>query len=526
MIHTCTRRENGVFSEHFDPLSSLPTIQTSFIRLPDEKMIITRQVTARNSGRGPQSLSSQSLPPPPRPLKFFTEENHNNENDVKRASPSGHFNSAAIANQADTHLDQMAALVGGWQLSPSPLSSNQLRIAPTESLTGTPSRENLEQSATNAQNDASQPSGASSNEIVATEDDDFDRVYVTNETNKPFRIDALGGFDPEEDFFDAAKELEVVASDENASRIPTNGAATTTTTNTRSTNRDLKRRSNQSNGGGSGGDDDLGEALSGSRRYNEQQQQQDQAQAGGGPVPPGQEISFNDPDTETMYEDASETDEVTFGQDDPYQTDLEAEMRQQEYDKLLGKLKPQTNNYQPSTSGSLNVVVDNGSGGREANRNADDDDNDNDNDLDADVDSEYKQEPNNKRQRESMATAAADASRTRMQGRPRHRDDIDDEGAWVNDGVDEMDIPSQSHQNSVLDKAAHREEAAAKQAAKEEAEAAAAAESANKQEPDGGGGGNSAESGQTNDNGEEILRMPNADYLKNDFVEDDSGYAS
>lgn len=231
---------------------------------------------------------------------------------------------------------------------------------------------------------------ANGSEIVATEDDDSDRVYVTKLTKKPFRIDALGGFDPEEDFKDASRDIEEQA--------PTKY----------SSSEDEDKRNN-----------------------NEQDSQS------------SKDISFSDPETDTLFNDASETDEVTFAQDDPYQTDLEAEMQANSY-------------HQP----------------RESNSNADTDD-----------------------------ESSTDGGTT---DEKRRRDD-DSDGSWVNDGVEDMDIPSQTHQDTVLNKAAKQEALIAKRAGV-------------------------SDDDETQPQEEETVddansqRMPNADYMKDDLKLDDSDY--
>jgi hypothetical protein len=474
-------REHVGGHDSYDQLSSLPSIQTSFIKLPDEKMIITQhQVTARNANRRP----------PPRPLKIFIDDSES------RAPPPNDHDPKRMGATESSRGDQQNTVAPDYAAAHTPFTSQSLRlnISPTEALTTTPTTDNLTPQAGDALN--ARPT-TSNNEVVATEDDEFDRVYVTNDTNKPFKIDALGGYDPEQDFIDAAKELET-------DRSGSSGASNEPEPS--QSRRDLKRRSNQHHAG----------PLTQANGRHTQAKGAHHA----GPVPgPVQEITFNDPDTDMMG--ASETDEVTFGQDDPYQTDLEAEMRQQEYDKL-GTISAQQQRRRPAASGSAVASVDSGGAGAgQSGQEASEDE-----DMDSDVDVEFKQEPDSGggggRRRESMAATSAAAARNTPDEEGRlaaRRSDSDDEGAWVNDGVDEMDIPSQSHQNSVLDKAEQRDEKAKQAAADESAEAAAANKQAG---PDGG----APEGGQTNDNAEENVRMPNADYLKNDFVEDDSGYAA
>lgn len=212
---------------------------------------------------------------------------------------------------------------------------------------------------------------------MATEDEDMDRVYVTNITNKPFKIEALGGFDPEEDFKDASRDIE------------------------------------------------------GNPKYNPSVSRG----INGGRETRGKDISFNDPEVD-MFEDASETDEVTFAHD-PYQVDLEQEMRDQ------------ASNKQDSSS-SL----------------------------------EPETEPDN----------------TDESSPAKSYSDEDSEGSWINDGVDDMDIPSQEHQDSVLERAAKQDELARRIAQDD------ASQQQDKEQ-------------QTHDQGDQ--RMPNADYLKDDLKMDE-----
>lgn len=302
-------------------MDTSPTLETIYTKLPDQKLIITSQIT-RNMG----SIDDEQL----------------------RRRP---------------HRPLVVPIVVTQQIDPMQ-DSNNLKQA----------RDSLD---------------SNSSDIVMTENDDYDRVYVTNATNKPFRIEALGGYDPEEDFADASRDIEELARHDNGH-------------------------------GGKGDSSNRKEELSN-----------------------GRDITFNDPETDTLFEDASETDEVTFSHDDPYQTDLEAEMRRQLYD--------QVSNTRPDPS-------------------------------------------------------ASKLSETSQPDTNTRRED-DDEGGWVNDGVDDMDIPSQSHQNLVLEKAAQRDVAARRaneaQAGYDQAQPAEGGD----QEGDG-----------------ESQRMPNADYLKDDLKEDDSGY--
>lgn len=227
-------------------------------------------------------------------------------------------------------------------------------------------------------------------DVVATEDDDLDRVYVTKLINRPFKIPDLGGYDPEEDFKDASRD------------IMNSGAKNQVgqSSNRRSTNTNRRARNSK-----------------------EPEVQQ-------------KDISFNDPDADDiLFNDASETDEVTFGQD-PYQ----------EPDNLEEDLKR---------------------GSNEAGEDAD-------------------------QSRDSPPESSQQSETSLRPSKHHQRDDSDTD--WVNDGVDDMDIPSQTHQDEVLDKAAKRE-----------AELARRNDEAN--------GADQEEPG--------TQRMPNADYLKEDMPMDD-----
>lgn len=283
-----------------------------------------------------------------------------------------------------------------------------------------PSEKSIDQGKNSGQTLARESQDAKGSDVVATENDDFDRVYITNEANKPFKIEALGGYDPEEDFIDASRDIE------DSIRFNPSG----------------RRR---------------GETPPASSHQGLEQQPQTT-----------KDISFNDPEADTLFEDASETDEITFGQDDPYQTDLEAEMRHQAYDKI-GKF-----NVDPSAE-----------------------------ELTPSVDTN----------RDTQSPEA-----TTHGNRRKERDD-DDEGGWVNDGVEDMDIPSQSHQNSVLEKAARRDDELVRRNAEAEADVAAAATAGKSQPTD-----NEAQE-EEQDKESESQRMPNADYMKDALNEpDDSGY--
>lgn len=298
---------------------------------------------------------------------------------------------------------------------------------------------------------------ANGSEVVQAEDEDMDRVYVTNMRNRRFRIPALGGYDPEEDFKSASRDIEKVERHPPVSRHAKAAASSP------------MRKTSKTRGhlGGFGG---------------QKHSMQDQEEPGDEetPMPPGKDISFNDPEDEQLYNDASELDEVTFGPDD---LDLEAEMRRQEYDKV-GKV-------------GLGQRIDSDDDGRASESN--------------------NQEPIvRRRPPPPINTRRADGY-----------DDPDDndESTWLNDGADEMEIPSQSHQDLVLDKAA-KQEAQAKKTAKEagrqaQAEAEAAeAEAAEASAPDEATGG---QQGQT-DEEENSQRMPSAAYLSNDLKMDDTDY--
>lgn len=200
--------------------------------------------------------------------------------------------------------------------------------------------------------------------VVEVEDDEMDRVYVTNKTDQPFKIDALGGYDPEEDFQSASIDIDTQAK--------------------------LKRDPN--------GEEANPDATN--------------------------DIVFNDPEPKTMFNDASETDEVAFARGEPYQTDLEAEM-QQEVESKSNNPQPRTDTHQSSP-------------------------------------------------------------------------DDESEGNWVNDGVDDMDIPSQVDQDRAILRGTPSNETSSSPEMSTEA-----------QEPN-----------QDSDD----QRMPNADYMKKELqeLEDDS----
>lgn len=314
-------------------------------------------------------------------------------------------------------------------------------------------------------------------EVVITEDEDDARVYVTNATNKPFRIAALGGYDPEADFRDAAEELDSLA-DSPGGRARGSGAA-------RRGDADNASKSNApGNRGDEGDDDEESESSKVARRV---------------------EPSVPETPYPGMYEDASETDEVTFGQDDPYQTDLEAEMRAQQYD-LVGKFAIDSNRADGRPSAALASTqaernLEQGGESNESKSFNNDDGKSSPEEDEADIENDYRR-----------FKPEARADRVPV-GRPGERRDEDrDEGQWVNDGADEMDIPSQSHQNFILDKAA-RHDAQVRKAAEEEMEAKK--QPAPEQEPDGE---------QAQSDGEQSQRMPNADYLENQPFGDDSSY--
>lgn len=215
--------------------------------------------------------------------------------------------------------------------------------------------------------------------IVATQNDDAEKIYVTNDPNKPFKIPDMGGYDPEEDFNNASRDLD-------------------------------------------------GTASSGNKRSGKERAE---------PMQPVKDISFNDDDDE-LFEAASDSDEVTFSHD-PYQTDLEEELQ-----------SPQKS------------------------RNAEQDD-----------DAEDDANPASTNQRSVS--------------------EEDNEGSWINDGADEMEVPSQAHQDRLLKKAEEAE--LAKQRAAAEAESAP-----DSQQDESGAGDNQ--------------RMPNADYMKDDLKFDDDDFKS
>lgn len=292
-----------------------PSLETSYIKLPNKKLIVTRQIT-----RSPIYKGGLDLP---------------NISSILQSNNVGNFN----------ELNQ-------------------------------PRQEAL---------------NANGSEIVATENDDMDRIYVTNVTNKPFKIAQLGGYDPEEDFQDASRDFEESAD----------------------------RHKSSSNGGRRSSEEDAPQQI--------------------------KDISFNDPEDETLFNDASETDEVFFAHD-PYQTDLESELK--------GEQSPKE-----ASDSSDNVST-----------------------------------------RDSEAESRSMAK--------NHPTEDDSEGSWVNDGVEDMDIPSQSYQDAVLEKAAKQE--ASKRAASENPDE----ETAPTQEGEPSQEGESIQEGEPTNGDPDNQRMPNADYLK------------
>lgn len=312
-------------------------VETSYIRLPNKRLIITRQIT-----RGPiyKGGLDDNFPPIPQHILQLQGRNFDRDQDNNDA-------------QSQQQPEQRQA------------SSNN-----DEELSGRGS------------------------DIVRTEDDDLDPVYVTTATNKPFKIDALGGFDPEEDFRDASRDLEEPQKQKSASG-------------------ERKRSSDE-----------------------DYQQTKD--------------ISFNDPEPDNLFNDASETDEVIFDSD-PYQTDLEAEM------------SGQTATEKP------------------------------DNGADATV---------------STAADESEDSPANERAPLKPTSDDDSESNWVNDGVEDMDVPSQSYQDAVLEKAARNE--ALRRAAEEPSEDDARNQEQEQQQEQ-------PQQPEADQGEGESQRMPNADYLKNDL---------
>lgn len=241
-------------------------------------------------------------------------------------------------------------------------------------------------------NHNSQPQQEGS-EVVATENEDLDPVYITNMTNKPFKIAQPGGyyFDPEEDFRDASRDFE-----EPPPRRPSSSGGE------RRTGKEEDRRS-----------------LS--------------------------DLSFTDPEDETLFNDASETDEVFFAHD-PYQTDLEAELKSEQSPEQ-SESSDKTSHHHPD-------------------------------------------------------------ARAESQSTKNHPNEDDSEGGWVNDGVEDMEVPSQSYQDAVLEKAA-----------KQEALNKAASENQTNPEEEG-----QSQEGEPTQDDPDNQRMPNADYLKDDLKVDDEKY--
>lgn len=325
------------------------------------------------------------------------------------------------------HVRIIAA--GGPQISPAPAVAGRSE----ESEIGPPRR-----------------SDSNDDQVAIAENDDMDRVYVTRSLNKPFKIDALGGYDPEQDFQEAERDLEDQQQQQNLWQPRRQKSAAASSNNNKRSRATPSRQ------------------------------------------PATNDMSFNDDaDADTMFNDASETDEITFGQDDPYQTDLEAEMRSQAYDKPT----PPASTHAPTP---------------EAPSHSDNYQNE--------EEPEVRIEP-----RKGLNSA-------------RKQIHDDSESNWINDGVDEMEIPTQSHQDKVLAKAAARA-----QHDGEDTPAASAA-IADKSASDGGNNNGSDESGEENLRREsqseepplgepeaqnsdtmdsENQRMPNANYLGRSSLMDD-----
>jgi len=269
-----------------------------------------------------------------------------------------------------------------------------------------------------------------------SEDDDSEPVFVTNATNKPFKIDALGGYDPEQDFREAAAEL---------GEPQTRREATTKrAVSSPKARRKVSAEEDQ--------DEDEGELGKGVQREEAKSRQRPHSAAGSeasSNVHQADDISFNaDPETEMLYEDASETDEVTFGRDsEPYQTDLEAEMRQQEFDRVGKFLSDMAKKEIRGSDKNLAPSVDR-SGHDKA--------------VSSTENNQYSPEENNESEAARFTENARPSLPTNHRPKQSQLTDSEtdsDEGAWINDGVDEMEIPSQSHQNEVLERAAKQDEA-------------------------------------------------------------------
>lgn len=301
--------------------------------------------------------------------------------------------------------------------------------------------------------------------VVRLEDDEMDTVYVTNVTDKPFRIAALGGYDPEEDFRDASLDI---SDSESNSR-----------TGSRST------------------------------RWNARMQPASSLKDSVGQF--SQDITFGDPEADSMFNDASETDEVTFDAgDDPYQTDLEAELHAQAYDQP-GQVsqvtrRPSARTHYHEREGATDVEVEIEPAYVKKNRRA----------------------GGSRRDRKTgqkLVNSEHNANR-----RKDDSDDDESEGGWLNDGVDDMEIPSKRHQESVLKKAALAAQARHDEdGAKEDGKTGSGVE--------GGVDANQDPVAQEEPTKSEAIdqpaqyagdegdqRMPNADYLRDDLKVDDLDY--
>ena len=381
-----------------ESFESQPTISTSYIQLPDKKLIITRQTITRPRG----------------PLRY--EQDNDLGDQLTRQPPE------QLLERHSELQPKSESWQGGVVGRERPVDTGPGKTIET--------RDGLD---------------ARGSHVVVSEDDEFDRVYVTNATNKPFRIAALGGFDPEEDFIDASRDIEESTRRDTAAGVP----------QTRQTTDSRRRKAGSGHDHGSDGKSRDGADAAGAR-----------------------EISFNDPETDQLFEDASEKDEITFGQDDPYQTDLEAEMRHQAYDKI-------------GEFGADPVGADS---------------------------ARAPDEQLDERPEVGAASSAVQSGAGLLVAQRRGADNDDDEGGWANDGVEDMEVPSQSHQDEVLAKA---NEAQARREAQNLAGDRDREQPPAATDDDEAGGGGAGER-----EGEENVRMPNANYLMSDLRRDDSGYRS
>lgn len=265
-----------------------------------------------------------------------------------------------------------------------------LALGPTIQPIPMPTNENRVERRSFNDDDSSSP------KVTTSEDDDLDKIYVTNQTNKPFKIKDLDNYDPEEDFQMASNDLEGP--------------------------KDNERSSSKS---------------SSSRSSSSSNQDPDQDSTGL-TQEPSKDVVFSDPEADALFNDASETDEVTFAADEPDWNDAPESQEEAEVANDEGRREPERR--ESTRSNNRRILID-----------------------------------------------------------TRRSDDDTDDGSWVNDGVDDMEIPSSQEQERAIQKAAKEEEALERQRL---------AEAPSEEQPQAESGDDASDQ-----------RMPNADYLKDDLKE-------